>query len=413
MYRFLTIAFLLIFMAAGCRKQNLNPDEKPVKYRNYQSLEELRETFLQIGRLSDPVVRTQILNEIWDSLKANKKIPFVKNDSVAFLYRGDTDVVKWLGDFNSWSTQGDQYSGYNPPGTDVWIMEGSFPADARLDYKIFVNDSWILDPANPYIQYSGFGPNSELRMPDWKFPQETLPIPGATTGSLGSVNLILSTTAIPGYRSNYRVYTPYNYANLTNLPVLYVTDGHEYTDSRLGAMVTILDNLIYQQKIEPLVVVFIDPREPGNSSNNRRMFEYRANISYANFIADELVPLIDAAFKTDARAEKRGILGTSLGGWNSAFFGLYRNDAFRLLVIQSPAFDQNIIYGYQNSPLLPLKIYMCTGVINDTEAQARQMKTILEQKGYSLSYREVNQGHSWGNWKGLIGEALQYLYPKQ
>jgi enterochelin esterase-like enzyme len=404
------IAVILV-ISFGCRKTTVEPSA-PVDYKKFSSVAELKKTFEQVSAIKDSTKRNLRINTLWDSLKANRQIPFILNDSVAFLYRGDVTTLKWAGDFNMWSASDSQYEGVRQGLSDVWILEKKFPADARLDYKIVANGNWVLDPSNPFIQYSGYGPNSELRMPAWEFPEETLSITGSTKGNLGPNLLILSSTDNLGYQVNYRVYTPYNYANLHSLPVIYVTDGHEYTDDKLGSMITVLDNLIYLNKIEPLIAVFIDPRQPGNPSNNRRMSEYRANIRFANFVADELVPQVDANFKTTTNPEKRAILGTSLGGWNSAFFGIRRSDVFRLIGIHSPAFDQNIIWEYDNAQKLPLKIFMSTGLINDTESQARQMKTILDEKEYPLHYVEVNQGHSWGNWRALIDEPLMYFFPK-
>jgi len=56
---------------------------------------------------------------------------------------------------------------------------------------------------------------------------------------------------------------------------------------------------------------------------------------------------------------------------------------------------------------------MSTGTIFDTAPEAQQMKALLESKGYPLYYREVHEGHSWGNWRALLDEALRYLWPKQ
>ena len=53
---------------------------------------------------------------------------------------------------------------------------------------------------------------------------------------------------------------------------------------------------------------------------------------------------------------------------------------------------------------------MSTGVIFDTEESARKMKKIFDEKGYPLKYFEVNEGHSWGNWRGLLDDMLIYFF---
>ena len=69
-------------------------------------------------------------------------------------------------------------------GTDLWYREGTLPDDARVDYKIVLNGgNWIDDPVNPLKMWSGFGPNSELRMPDYSYPLETIRSPNAARGT--------------------------------------------------------------------------------------------------------------------------------------------------------------------------------------------------------------------------------------
>jgi enterochelin esterase family protein len=406
----LLLLFALIAISVSCQKEEVNPKPTPEPdYRAFTSFRDFNATLENL--LSQPDISQQRIDDFLDSLKENQLIPFVMNDSVAFLYRGDVSSVAWAGDFNGWNPAAAGYQGEKIAESNIFRMTQSYPHDARLDYKIVVNgNSWNLDPSNPLVQYSGFGPNSELRMPGWVFPAETVLQAGVVRGTLSENNVIQSIPWNLNYDVQYKVYTPYNYAAQSNLPVIYVTDGHEYANDRMGAMVIVLDNLIYQGQIQPVIAVFIDPRNPSNPGQNRRIQEYRANILFARFVAQELVPVVDAAYKTNRAANQRAILGTSLGGWNSAYFGLTFPDVFGLIAIHSPAFDSNIINNYATALLLPLKIYMSTGVINDTQFQARSMRTVMNEKGYPLLYKEVNEGHSWGNWRALIDEPLLYFF---
>lgn len=392
----------------ACQEED-NLPSNPLGYHEFTSYSDFKETLIDLTEIKNETDRSAGISAFMDSLEVNHQIPFSMNDSVAFLYQGTASSVMWVGDFNGWNPSAG-FSGTNISDTDVWISERVFPSDARLDYKIIVDGNWLLDPKNSYIQYSGFGPNSELRMPEWEYPMETILGEGVVRGQLSENFTIQSQAANLNYTVQYRVYTPAEYNVLSDLPVIYVTDGHEYSNELMGSMLTVLDNLISSQTIQPVIAVFIDPRNPSNLSENRRGSQYTGNIKFANFVADELVPVIDAAYKTNATPTARAILGTSLGGWNSAYFGLERSDVFQFIAIHSPAFNNDIIQSYFNSSLLPLKIFMSTGVIYDTEDQARSMKIVMEQKGYPLLYQEVNEGHSWGNWRALIEEPLVYFF---
>ena len=398
---------MAIFILACNKADDL--DQTDIYKYTFDSFSDFKSALINLAK-NQTATSNDIFEDFLDSLESMNQIPFVFEDSVAFLYYGEASSVSWAGDFNGWNPNASGYKGTEIDSTGLWILEKKFPLDARLDYKIVKDGRWILDSRNNYTQMSGFGPNSELRMPNWDYPQETILQEGVNRGNLTD-NLQIYSVSL-GYTIQYRVYTPNGYENMDNLPVIYVTDGHEYADNEKGAMLIVLDNLIHTEQIDPVIAVFIDPREPGNATNNRRGEEYTANIKFANFVADELVSVIDENYRSDPNADSRAILGTSLGGWNSAFFGYQRNDVFHLIGIHSPAFDDEIINNYNNSELLPLKIYMSTGVIYDTQDRARSMKSILENKGYSFKYKEVNEGHSWGNWRALIDEPLIYFFAK-
>lgn len=406
----LFLSILLLITACQKSKDEKPPVGKQGDYRTFTSLSDFSSLLDSLVSLSDSAERETRIKTLWDSLKANHQIPFVFDDSVLFLYKSSVQTADWAGDFNGWNPSTPGWTGERIGDSQIFRLKKKFPKDARLDYKIVANTNWILDPANSFQQYSGFGPNSELRMPDWVFPKETILAEGVVKGSLSANQILSSSSENLGYQVQYKVYLPYNYAEKEDLPVIYITDGHEYADNRLGATLIILDNLIYQQKIEPVIAVFIDPRNPANLSQNRRMDEYRANIRFANFVADELSVAIDAAYKTNVNHDKRAILGTSLGGWNAAFFGLMRSDKFQLIGIHSPAFDQAILQQFNASEKLPLKIFMSTGVIYDTQIQARAMRDILQSNDYPLQYIEVNEGHSWGNWRALTEEPLVWFF---
>lgn len=353
----------------------------------------------------------------WNDLVESENIPLVAEDSVAFLYRGEANSMAWMGDFNGWGYNKDFNSkGKRIPGTDIWILKASFPKDARLDYKILVDETnWMLDPFNVEHQWSGVGggsPNSELRMPEWKEDPLTMTLLPETKRGKVERDLLMNSKAL-GYQLTYSIYIPPGYKPGDKFPVVYVTDGYEYMHERLGNMLTILDNLIHLGKIRPVIAVFIDHREPVNRSNNRRMTELAMNEKYLNFLTQELMPLIEKGYSISADPSERAIIGTSTGGLSAAYFAFSKPEVFGLAGIQSPAFwFRPEIYTLCDNPdNPPVKIFMTTGAINDAKEGALKMKTILERNTCAYEYREVNQGHSWGNWRDLIDDMLIYFFP--
>jgi enterochelin esterase-like enzyme len=404
------IIALLILFSSICLISAPQDFSSKSSIKTFKSIQQFEQVLDSIDKINSASQREVALNDLWEQLILEHKIPLIISDSVVFLYRGKVQKVSWAGDFNGWDPGDSSYRGKQAGNSDIWFMEKSFPSDARLDYKIVADKEWILDPANPNIQYSGFGPNSELRMPHWKYPISTIPQPDINHGRISKNIIFFSRKEYLNYKIQYKVYLPYEYEKLKNLPIVYVTDGEEYSQPLQGSMVETLDNLIYNGKINPVIVVFIDPCNPDTLNQNRRMQEYRESKAFLNFVCNELIPHIDSSYRTSPNADARLIMGASLGGWTAAWFGLKRPDVFHLIGIQSPAFTDEIINSFAGSPLIPLKIFMSTGTIHDTQQRALKMKNILKEKNYVFKYIEVNEGHSWGNWRALVDDILIYFF---
>ncbi len=365
---------------------------------------------LKINAGADTTSSKKEINSYWNNLKSTYRIPIVVEDSVLFLYKGTAKKVDWMGDFNGWGYNSDfNNTGTLISGTNIWYLKASFPKDARLDYKVRINENdWLLDPENQYRQWSGIGggsPNSELRMPLWK---EDAILTSRETIAHGEVKAdILLNSKILGYQLNFNVYLPVGYEQLGRLPSVYVTDGYEYMHPKLGNMITILDNLIADKKIKPIIVIFIDHREPVNRANNKRMNELAMNEKYLTFFEKELIPTVESIFPVLPETNQRAILGESMGGLTAAYFAFVEPRLFGMAGIQSPAFlFRPQIYKLCNNPNQPIQISMTSGLISDASDASRKMKSILESNACVYHYREVNDSHSWGNWRNLIDDIL-------
>lgn len=354
-------------------------------------------------------------DSIWNGLKHQKRLPLICEDSVAFLYRGEARTVEWNGDFNQWGYN----KNFNNKGVllrapDVWMLKARFEPNARIDYKIVVNGSqWILDPTNTQQQWSGVAggsPNSELRMPRWREDQLLRENPALPKGTL--IEDILFESSRIGYQLTYSVYLPPAYEQLTDLPIVFFTDGYEYLHPRMGNAFTVLNNLIGSKLIRPVVAVFLDHREPANRANNRRMDELNMNPRYLAFFKEELIPEIERSYRVSHKPADRAIVGTSMGGLSAAYFLFSAPDIFGKAGIQSPAFwkSPQVYTLCDQAKGLSIEISMTAGTIHDTSESTRRMRDILEKNACVYHYREVPDGHSWGNWRNLLDEVLSDLF---
>jgi len=398
----LLFLFVFLFSTLSCKNENIDK-YIPLNFSN------ILVEIANIETISDSIKQVNRTTQLFDSLNASHKIPWISNDTIVFLYSGEASKIQLAGDMTAWRIQAD-YEFKKIGKSKVWYLMKTFPRTARLDYKIIVNGSWSLDSNNSNKQLSGFGYNSAFYMPDYKPSVYLLARNNIEKGKISEAITISSSSINRPVR--YWVYIPAGYENLNNLPSMYVLDGQEYKYEGMGSMINVLDNMIAEKLIKPIVVIFVDPVHPVSSSN-QRVELFLNNANYASFFKNELIPAIDKSFKTENNPNQRAILGTSYGGNCATYFGLQIPEVFKLIAPQSPSFNSNIISLYTQTNLLNFnKVFITTGVINDTESYANQLEQILISKKVPYQYIKVNEGHSWGNWSALLDDILLYFYGK-
>lgn len=108
----------------------------------------------------------------------------------------------------------------------------------------------------------------------------------------------------------------------------------------------LLDRLIAAKTIEPMIVVMPNAR-------NRFLGSYYLNSPitgrWEDYVADELVALVDRTFRTIAKPGARGVAGHSMGGFGAINFGMKRPDVFSAVYALSPCcLDAVEDIGYGN-----------------------------------------------------------------
>ena len=226
----------------------------------------------------------------------------------------------------------------------------------------------------------------------------------------GLTDNIRISSEILGYDLHYRVHVPANLEQKKKLAVLFVTDGQSYI--KKGQLPRQLNRLMKSGRIAPVVTVFVDARDPDDSSNNRRNSQFMCNAKYLEFFRRELIPAIESSYPIGHEAADRTILGVSFGGLNAACFGLMGSDVFSGVGMHSPATHPvaNLLPAYEKLDKLPIKVFLTTGVPYDNTIVNRKFRTILRDKGYELKYIEVEEGHNWDNWRPLMDDMLLYFY---
>jgi len=357
-----------------------------------------------VNSLSDSLAKVSVIDSFMNVAR-QQGIPFIEDSTANFIYLGTPNSVAVPGDFNSWSINSHYMT--NLEQTNLWYFSEVFEMNARLDYKFVLNGSnWILDPENPNTVLGGFGPNSELAMPEYIQPWEIAYNPNINHGTQETKS-ILSTLLNGTYQ--LKIYLPpgYNPNSSTSYPSVYFQDGFEYLN--LANAVNVIDNLIDSNKIAPLIAVFVKP--------NNRNSEYGGDLreEYQSFFIEELVPFIDSAYNTITESSSRLVMGPSLGGNISALISYNNADVFANCGIHSGALwvnNNEAINLIINGPVKDVKWSSIWGSYEGTiKSTMRMMRDELISKGYEFDWLELPEGHSWGLWRATIDRILKYFFP--
>jgi enterochelin esterase family protein len=342
-----------------------------------------------------------------DSFMATiSSFPFVEGKTTAyFLYRGNANSVTVPGDANGWIT--DAFPMTRISGTNLWFRQAVFEPDARLDYKFFLNGStYALDALNPRQVNSGFGPNSELAMPDYAQPPEIEFYPNIPHGTLRDISI---SSRFLGNSRTIRIYTPPAYATALNdsFPVVLFHDGLDYVT--LGKANNVLDYLIAEKRIQPVIAVFVPP------VNRNDEYAFNLTSQFESFIVNELVPTIDAQYRTKRDPASRAMLGFSFGGLITTQICYNRPESFGLCAPFSPSYwakGMEVFNRVVSGPKKAVKFYLDWGTYEGIiMLDGRAMRDNLMTLGYPLQWQEWHEAHSFGSWRAHIDNALEYFFP--
>lgn len=150
----------------------------------------------------------------------------------------------------------------------------------------------------------------------------------------GKIDTISYASKTVGTNRRSLIYTPPGFSKTKKYPVLYLLHGiggdeKEWLNG--GHPEVILDNLIADEKIEPMIVVLPNGRAMKDDRAIGNIFDSARVQAFATFEKDllnDLIPFIEKKYPVIADREHRAIAGLSMGGGQSLNFGLGNLDKF-------------------------------------------------------------------------------------
>jgi enterochelin esterase-like enzyme len=278
--------------------------------------------------------------------------------------------------------------------------------------KQFVIDSKETKLFNPGIAREKFG------TPDPKNPK----------------TLVVETHPID-YKRRVGVYIPAQYKGGTEAPFMVVHDG-----PGLG-MRTILDNLIAQKRIPPIVVISV-ANGGGDAQGHERGKEYdNMNGDYAEYIETEVLPRVEknCGVRLTKDPDGRAAMGNSSGGSAALIMAWFRNDLYHRVLTTSGTFVNQAwpfdpkypdgAWGFHrtlipNEPKKPIRIFISVGDrdllnpnvmrdgMHDWVKANHRMAEALKARGYEYQYLFCRgQGHSVGGAQAqFLPHAIEWVW---
>jgi enterochelin esterase-like enzyme len=214
------------------------------------------------------------------------------------------------------------------------LPDGTLPSPAA-------NGNFILGPTHPPAPESIVHPDvpqgtlTEITMPS----ADSAYFPGIARdpGTFGMpapsnpAKLEVTTSHPAPYTRHVTVYVPAQYVPGTVAPFIVGADGPDHL------LFTVLDNLIAERKLPPMIAVSIQ-NGGGDAQGSERGLEYDTlSPRYAEFVEHEVLPLVEARarVKLSHDPDARATMGGSSGGSCALIMAWYHPDLYHRVLTYS------------------------------------------------------------------------------
>jgi enterochelin esterase-like enzyme len=348
---------------------------------------------------------------------------------VTFIWVGEKDTknVYVLGSFPGWELSNNELT--NIEGTEIWYK--SFRTNKKFvsTYRFSINDYF----ENDWIKRGKHYQNDPFNNNTFKFVKD--PEDQDSKDSLTSVIelgtnienevLKLQENVPKGKLETHRfksialknerriwIYTPNNYSQSNTPYKLVISFDGRPTMTTLSAP-TILNNLVFNKKIPPVIMIGID--------SVNRFQELTFNDDFNHFLTKELIPWIRSSYNVSVKPSDTILCGFSLGGLASFFAAFNHPEMFGNLLSLSGSvhWKKNgyegktpwLLNNIENYKKLPLRVFMRAGLLENEPLLEgnKNLYKILKSKGYDVVFSEFLGGHDDIWWQNELPQGLVTL----
>ena len=307
----------------------------------------------------------------------------------------------------------------------IWSITVGPVAPDIYDYAYLADGVTALDPGNRLglVEVPGDRPAY----------YDAQPVPH------GDVHMVAYSAKAIGATRYLRVYTPPGYEEgRQRYPVLYLMHGGnccEYSWMEQARANLILDNLIAAHKARPMILVMAlgarsGPSEalepvPSQQADFKAPSGRQSNYDPGNLfevdLLKDIIPLVDARFRTIADADHRALSGLSQGGIQTVTIGLRHTETFHWLVpmsagAESQGDDQFVEISrdvYEHPETLKKNLKLLHFVVGDQDVlheADKRLADLLVAHGVKLTFQTEPGMHEYKVWRQGLRDVAPLLF---
>jgi enterochelin esterase-like enzyme len=304
----------------------------------------------------------------------------------------------------------------------VWTGESAPQDEGFHYYQLWVDGAAVPDPGSLYFYGAGrWGSGIEVPAKD----QDFYTLKNVPHGKVSEFPYFSKTN------NNMRrcfVYTPPGYDQNTKkrYPVLYLQHGggeDETGWSRQGRANLIMDNLIAEGKANPFIIVMDNGTwsMQGPPRGERPAGQWPPKgwaDGFMKTLMEDIIPMIDANYRTLADQKHRAMAGLSMGGMQTRVISLAHPEVFSQIGIFSGGSISTEDVG--NAPGFKEKIKLVFVSYGSRELENRRAGFGGDPKANSDALKEAGMNthfyvspqtaHEWQSWRRALNEFAPLLF---
>lgn len=386
----------------------------------------------------------EALDRFWQTLRA-RGAPLIEADEdkpghslVTFIWRGAEGTEEVAVRVAVDGTGEDEHPLARLPSTDLWYATFRLPDEYRGAYKFLVSGAAgsqeAVEEPDPLNPRTFIEPKDEERADHQEddvdslvalpaAPEAPWALPRAGIAN-GRVTRHQFRSRLLGNDRRVWVYTSPQYNTLDErYPLAVVLDGRFFTFA--VGVPHILDNLLADGEISPLVAVMVDnPGSTWQQSMAIREEELSCYPPFSDFLAQELVPWLQDAYHVTKKPRRITLAGGSVGALAAAFVAHRHPGTFGNVIAMSGSFwwkpDGDgewewLARQFARSTLLRLRFYLAVGLLESGPSPTgfpgqllanRHLRNVLQARGYEVHYEEGMYGHDASVWPEVLPQGL-------